>query len=206
MAGMRSYAIVPAAGASARMGAHKLLMPLGGQTVIDRVLASWRQSEVTRVVVVVRAADSALLERCIAAGSGVDVVAVPTAPRDMKASALLALQYVAAHYSPDPNDAWLLAPADLPRLSSAAINAVLAAYDPARPSVVAAAFEGERGHPLLMPWALAERVGKLAADAGVNAILEELLVREVVWGDDSILRDVDTPGDFACLLESFNCS
>jgi len=118
----------------------------------------------------------------------------------------LALQHVKARYSPHPNDAWLLAPADLPRLSSAAINALLAEYDSGRPLAVAPVFEGERGHPLLMPWGLIERVDDLAVDAGVNALLKELPVREVVWGDDSILRDVDTPSDFASLLKSLSCS
>jgi molybdenum cofactor cytidylyltransferase len=203
MAALRSYAIVPAAGASVRMGAHKLLMSLGGRTLIERVLASWRESEVTRAVVVVWGADAPLLERCAAAG--VDVVAAESRPPDMKASVQLALQHVAARYSPDPNDAWLLAPADLPQLSSAAINAVLAAYDRERPSAVAPAFDGERGHPLLLPWALAERVATLAADVGVNSILQEISVREVVWGDDSILRDVDTRCDFASLLKTLSC-
>lgn len=204
MARMKSYAIIPAAGASARMGAHKLLMPMGDRTVIDRVLASWRDSAVSRIVVVARADDAGLLERCIAAG--VDVVAAKSAPRDMKASVRLALRHVAANYSPDPSDAWLLAPADLPRLSTAAIDAVLGAYDSEHPSPVAPTFGGERGHPLLMPWALGERVGGLAANTGVNALLQDMFVREVAWGDDSILRDVDTPGDFACLMESLSCS
>jgi len=204
MARMHSYAIVPAAGASARMGAHKLLLPLGDQTVIDRVLASWRRSAVTRVVVVVRGEDALLVERCIAAG--VDVVTAETTPRDMKASVQLALRHVATRYSPKPNDAWLLAPADLPRLSAAVIDAVLGAYDSDRPSAVAPAFGGKRGHPLLMPWALAERVDALTDDVGINALLQGTYVREVAWGDDSILRDVDTPGDFARLLESISCS
>jgi molybdenum cofactor cytidylyltransferase len=204
MARMQSYAIVPAAGVSARMGVHKLLLPLGDRTVIDRVLASWRGSAVTRVVVVVRADDALLVERCVAAG--VDVVAAESAPRDMKASVRLALRHVATHYSPDPSDAWLLAPADLPRLSAAAIDAVLGAYDSGRPTAVAPTFGGERGHPLLMPWALAERVGDLADDAGVNTLLQDISVREVAWGDDSILRDVDTPSDFVCLLDSLDCA
>jgi molybdenum cofactor cytidylyltransferase len=177
---------------------------LGDQTVIDRVLASWRDSAVTRVVVVVRADDALLGERCIAAG--VDVVVAETAPRDMKASVQLALRHVATRYSPRPNDAWLLAPADLPRLPAAAIDVVLGAYDSDRPSPVAPAFEGQRGHPLLMPWALAQRVDALTDDMGINALLQGTFVREVAWGDDSILRDVDTPGDFARLLESISYS
>jgi molybdenum cofactor cytidylyltransferase len=59
----RSFAIVPAAGRSARMGAPKLLLPLGDRPVIDWVLAAWTASRVTRTVVVVRADDAPLLER-----------------------------------------------------------------------------------------------------------------------------------------------
>ena len=57
----RSFAVVPAAGRSERMGAPKLLLPLGDSTVIEHVLAAWTASPVTRTVVVVRADDAELL-------------------------------------------------------------------------------------------------------------------------------------------------
>ncbi|HMP05911.1 MAG TPA: NTP transferase domain-containing protein, partial [Lacipirellulaceae bacterium] len=60
----RSFAIVPAAGRSVRMGAPKLLLPVAGRPLIDHVLAAWSASRSTRIVVVVRGDDHALATRC----------------------------------------------------------------------------------------------------------------------------------------------
>src|SRR5262245_54098447 len=117
MAGFRSYAIVPAAGVSARMGAPKLLLPLGGRTVIEHLLESWRASAVDRIVVVVRADDVRLLNVLSQSfGTTTDVLTASVPPPDMKASVQLALGHIRETYAPAPQDAWLVAPADLPRL------------------------------------------------------------------------------------------
>jgi molybdenum cofactor cytidylyltransferase len=194
----RSFAVVPAAGTSARMGAPKLLLPLGGRAIIERVLASWTGSRVTRTVVVVRPGDEALLERCRA--MAVDVVVPRRAPADMKASVVAAIEHIESTYSPAAADTWLVAPADMPALASEAIDAVLDAYDVANPTATAPTFEGRRGHPLLMPWGVAADVAALRPDEGVNALARRLPMREVAWADRSILHDVDTPEDIALMV------
>ncbi|HEX6960549.1 MAG TPA: NTP transferase domain-containing protein, partial [Lacipirellula sp.] len=88
MGSARNFAIVPAAGVSARMGAHKLLLPWGASTVIEQVLAAWRASRVGRIVVVARADDEPLLDRC--RKMGVDLVTTVAETPDMKASVRLA--------------------------------------------------------------------------------------------------------------------
>jgi molybdenum cofactor cytidylyltransferase len=195
MAAMRSFAVLPAAGASSRMGMHKLLLPWQDGTIIEQVLASWAQSAVGRVVVVVHGGDGELLHAC--RKFDVDILPLRERPIDMKESAGVALKHIARAYSPAPSDAWLLAPADLPRVSAGAINAVLAGYDPQQTMAVAPTFAGRRGHPTLFPWSLAEQVNRLAQDEGLSALLMRTSVREVPWGDASILRDVDTPTDYA---------
>jgi molybdenum cofactor cytidylyltransferase len=195
MAAMRSFAVLPAAGASSRMGAQKLLLPWRGQTIIEHVLAAWSRSAVDRVIVVVRHADVELRRAC--EKFSVDVLPLGERPPDMKASARSALEHIRRAYAPEAHDAWLLAPADLPRLEAGAIDAVLAAYDPLQPTIVVPAFVGRRGHPTLFPWSLAERVDRLSAHEGLNALLPGARVREVPWSDESILRDVDTPADYA---------
>ncbi len=191
---MRSFAVLPAAGASSRMGAHKLLLPWRGRTIIEQVLESWARSAVDHVIVVVYDADVELRRAC--EKFSVDVLTLDERPPDMKASARSALEHVRRAYSPETRDAWLVAPADLPRLEAGAIDAVLAAYDPLQPTIVVAAFAGRRGHPTLFPWSLAERVDRLAAREGLNALLPGACVHEVPWSDESILRDVDTPADY----------
>ena len=58
----RTFALIPAAGHSTRMGQPKLLLPLAGQPLILHTIAAWQQSRVDRIVVVVRPGDEALAE------------------------------------------------------------------------------------------------------------------------------------------------
>jgi molybdenum cofactor cytidylyltransferase len=193
----RSFGVVPAAGASTRMGAAKLLLPIGGRPLIEHVLAAWTASGVTRTVVIAKPGDDALVEAC--GRFDVDVVVPLQAPDDMKASVGLALAHIESHYSPALQDAWLLAPADLPGLSARVIKAVLAAYDAGDPAAIVPTFERRRGHPVLMPWASAALVERLAPDEGVNSLVSQMRVNEIAWPEPAILHDVDTPSEYARL-------
>jgi molybdenum cofactor cytidylyltransferase len=195
MTAMRSFAVLPAAGVSARMGTHKLLLPWRGRSIIEQMLETWTSSAVDRVVVVAHRDDGELLRRC--QKFDVEVVVALERPADMKASVAVALGHIQRTYGPTASDPWLVAPADLPRLTAGAIDAVLAGYDPLQPGVVVPAYRGRRGHPTLFPWSHAELVHRLSAHEGLNALLRGASVREAPWDHESILRDVDTPEDYA---------
>ncbi|MDG2360467.1 MAG: NTP transferase domain-containing protein, partial [Planctomycetaceae bacterium] len=57
---MSLFAIVPAAGRSRRMGQPKLVMDLGGKTVIERLLTTLSLLSVDETVVVFRRGDEEL--------------------------------------------------------------------------------------------------------------------------------------------------
>jgi molybdenum cofactor cytidylyltransferase len=190
----RSFAIVPAAGRSRRMGRPKLLLPWGGGTVIDAVLAAWRASRVTQTVVVVHPEDEPLAQVC--RSSGADVVVADPPPEDMKASIGRGLRHVAARFQPAPRDVWLVAPADLPLLSAVVIDAVLAAHDPSRPAIVAPQSAGRRGHPVLFPWPLSTEVDLLPADVGIKELLSRHPVKSVECPAVALAADIDTPEDY----------
>jgi molybdenum cofactor cytidylyltransferase len=193
MSGFQSFAIVPAAGKSLRMGTAKLLLPWQGRTLIEHLLAAWRQSDVGCVVVVARRDDRPLVEllQC----HDVDLVLPDEPPPQMKDSVQAALVHIRDRYRPRPHDAWLLAPADLPRLSSAVINQLLAAYQAAPCDVLVPCWQQQRGHPVLFAWRQHEAVFRLAADQGVNTLLHEMSVRELPTSDPSTWSDVDRPED-----------
>ena len=113
------------------MGRPKLLLPWRGKTVIETVLGAWRASGVSHVVMTVRAEDVELAALGRAAGAETVVVSPP--PPDMKASVLAGLDYLADKYQPQPIDAWLLAPADMPLLSPQVIDVLLAAWRARQP-------------------------------------------------------------------------
>jgi len=59
-------------------------------------------------------------------------------------------------------------------------------------------FAGQRGHPVLLGRKVRDAV--LAEDAGTGSmprVISRFTVAEVPWPDDSVLRDLDTPEDYA---------
>jgi molybdenum cofactor cytidylyltransferase len=194
MAGWRSFAIVPAAGNSVRMGRPKLLLPWKDRTVIESLLSAWQTGGVTHTVVVVRPEDDQLAN--LARRTGADVAVPFAAPPEMKDSVRFGLEFVAERYKPEPRDVWLLAPADMPQLSSAVIQQLLSAHDPSDPRILMPVHEGQRGHPVLFPWSMAAETRNLPEDEGINAIHKKHGWTAVAVTEPFIHGDLDTPEDY----------
>lgn len=188
------FAIVPAAGRSRRMGSPKLLLPWGEATVIEQVLAAWQSAGVARRVVVTHRDDIQLAQLARAAGAEVVTPAVP--PPDMKASVRAAIGYLAQQYQPAADDLWLLAPADMPRLSPGVIQGLLAAAPQNPHAILVPTYDGRRGHPVLFRWSMSSDIDALAENEGVNELLNRYPVIEIPVPDDAILADLDTPDDY----------
>src|SRR4051812_46993340 len=68
---MRTFALIPAAGLSQRMGRPKLLLPLGGRPVLEHVVSALRAGGAAEVLVVVGPEGGALREPAERAGGRV---------------------------------------------------------------------------------------------------------------------------------------
>lgn len=187
---MNSFAIIPAAGRSLRMGCAKLLLPWRGGTMIGCQLAAWRASRVTAVFVVCRRDDDALIAECRAGGA---VVVPADDPPEMKVSVQLGLRRIEADVAPRSEDVWLLAPGDMPDLSPRLVDRLLAEHDYQQPAILVPTRHGERGHPVLFPWATAALVHELGTNEGVNAVRTRYPTRLLACDDAAILQDLDTP-------------
>jgi molybdenum cofactor cytidylyltransferase len=201
---MQTFAILPAAGRSQRMGQPKLLLPWGDGTVLAQVLSVWRASRVSQVLLVVHPADDALAN--LGTSHGAVVVRAKSPPIEMKDSVALGLAETARRFAPTAADAWLVAPADMPLVTPAMIDGVIAAYVGGRKQATAAdtiytaAIAGKRGHPVLFPWTLAAEVDRLAGTEGLNTIVARHPVIEVEVGSTTAsstpFADLDTPEDY----------
>jgi molybdenum cofactor cytidylyltransferase len=201
---MQTFAVIPAAGRSQRMGQPKLLLPWGASTVIEQVLAAWRASAVDHVVMIVHPEDGELAALARKCGAHVVQPAVP--PPEMKVSIRAGLEEISRRFQPAADDAWLLAPADMPLLSHDVIvrlieahRAQASAHNASEPTIWAAAAGGRRGHPVLFPWSLAREVDDLKEDDGLNVLLARHPVRTVEADAQAVLEDLDTPQDYGRL-------
>jgi molybdenum cofactor cytidylyltransferase len=184
-------AVVPAAGASTRMGRPKLLLPWGESTVVEATLAALLGGGAAGAVVVV-APEGPLRSWSPPAGVSVAVNADPA--RGMLSSILAGLETL----GPGAPDPLLVCPADLPALRADTVARLLAVYAD-RGGVVVPRHGRRRGHPLLIsPSWQARMPGLAAADGGLRRILELAAgaVREVEVDDPGTVYDVDTPEDY----------
>lgn len=192
----RLFAVIPAAGHSRRMGQPKLLLPLGGTTVIERVLTVLDHPAIAARCVVVRASDAPLTEAVHRAGG---LVLHPLVdPPDMRASVTFALETIQRDFSPCEDDGWLLVPADHPVLDRRLIETLIAAWERDRPLILVPRVGNRRGHPTLFRWSLTREVARIPADLGLNWLLNEHAseVSELPVEGNAALTDLDTPEDY----------
>ena len=191
-------AIVPAAGASRRMGRHKLLLPFRDTTMLGSTIAALRAGGATQVILVHAADDSALAAWAASHGC---TAAVNRRPDDGMLSSVQAGLLALGEPSrvAKLGGTLLICPGDLPLLRGATVVQLLSALAAASASLGVPCYRGTRGHPLAIAAALAPEILRLDPAIG----LRQLRLRhrqhalEVETNDAGTVRDVDTPEDYA---------
>ena len=182
--------VIPAAGASRRMGDRdKLLERIDGVALL-RLMAE-RALSVSKHVIVTLPPDRPSRFRALEK-LGIQTVEVPEASDGMSAS----LRRAAAGLEDDANGLMVL-PADMPDLTADDLRHVLQAFDDASDEFIvqATGAEGTPGHPVVFPRDLVELFGGLTGDEGAKAILQAhrtRLIRVALPGMHA-LTDLDTP-------------
>ena len=182
------------------MGRAKLLLPIGRQTVIARVLGVLRRPDLERPVVVVRPDDEPL--RAAVEESGGTPLQPPVAPPEMRSSVEFALRWIEREFQPAADDAWILMPADHPLFDAAILEQLIARWRRGDCTILVPTCEGHRGHPVFFRWGLAADVFELPADVGLNELVRRHAaeVVELETGNRSVTVDLDTPEDYQSLL------
>lgn len=194
---MSSYAIIPAAGLSRRMGEPKLLKTYRDKPLIQHTLEAWCRSKVDRVLVVIREDDRVLETVLQNIGQSLSFkIVLAHAPPEMKDSFLAGWEHLQESSAMSENDVLLTAPADMPHLSSSIINQLLN-FHPQHPnSILAPEYQGQRGHPALFPYTVAQAVSQLTSEQGLNALWDQFSHQSVAVDTDESFGDFDTPQDW----------
>lgn len=188
----RVVAVLPAAGASRRMGRPKLLLPFGESTLVGSVAAALRGGGVEEIVLVTAPGDEDL--RAWAEGTGVTVAVNPDPERGMLSSIQTGVAALR-----DLDVLLLVSPADLPNLRAETVALLLRRMLETGAPLALPAHRGRRGHPLAIAPALIPEIRTLDPGVGLKQLRDryEAELLEVEVGDAGVVEDVDTPEDYA---------
>jgi CTP:molybdopterin cytidylyltransferase MocA len=187
-------AIVLAAGGGSRFGGGKLLARLGGQPIIEAVLANLLDAPVDEVIVVVGADAERLHEVC--ERYGVRTVDNEEWEQGQSTSVLAGLRACGG-------EAAVVLLGDQPFVGAGAMERLVATFTEGA-KVAVATYGGKRRNPVLFArevWPLLE--AELAGDEGARSVLKQHpeLVVEVPCGEVGDPTDVDTREDLRRLEE-----
>jgi molybdenum cofactor cytidylyltransferase len=189
-------AVVLAAGLSTRMGLPKLILPWGSTTVIGQVVATLAQAQVDDIVVVTGAARTEV-EAAVGQGRWEGIRMVFN-PRYVEDNMLVSLQAGIAALGGQV-DAMLVALGDQPQIEFDVVRLLVDTYRTEGHPLIVPSFRMRRGHP----WVVARALWPDLLSAPAGSTMRDFLLAHtgqityIAVSSPSILRDLDTPEDYA---------
>ena len=183
-------AVILSAGESSRMGRPKALLPIQGQTFIERIVAALKQSQVARIIVVV--GHNAEAMRHSIEHLPVTILTNP----DYKLGQLSSLQVAIRSLEADQKcEAILVHLVDHPYLSAAVANRMIERFRETRSPIIIPKYKEKRGHPVIFARSMFSELLSAPMDQGAKAVLKahENEISEIDTEDEGITFDIDTP-------------
>ena len=185
----RVAGIVLAAGTSSRMGRNKLVENLDGVAMVRRAVDAALASRLDPILVVT----GHEADRIGAALRGADVTLVRH-QADYREGLSSSLRAGIAAVPGDCDGAMILL-GDMPGISPALIDRLVAAFDPDQGRAICIACAGgQRGHPVLWSRGYFGEITALDGDKGARELLDRHAgaLHEIQADDDTPLTDIDT--------------
>ena len=187
-------AVLLAAGGATRFGgAHKLLLPFDGETVVRRAARNLLASESLDEVIVVLGREAAAVRAEL---EGLPVRFVENAAFADGQSGSLKIGAAAARQS--GARAVLVALGDQPTVDPEVVRRVVERWREGGAAVVAAEYDDGRGHPVLFDESVLEELDAISGDRGGRAVVEAHADRlRLVRVSGAMAPDIDTAEDHA---------
>jgi molybdenum cofactor cytidylyltransferase len=190
-------AIVLAAGSSSRMGRNKLLADIGGAPMVRRVVEAATRSTAEPVIVVTGSEGDKT--KSAVAGAEVKFVENPEFATGLSSSLKRGVRAV-----PVDCDGAVILLGDMPDVSAALVDKLIAAFNPAKGRAICVATRGgKRGNPVLFARRFFPEIEGIEGDVGARGMIGAYpeLVCEAEADDDAPLIDIDTPEALAAYLK-----
>ncbi len=186
------WAVILAAGESRRMGRQKLLLPFGDATVVEAVVRAALASDVDKAVAVLGADREAIRSKLERSG-------VAFAVNEKFSDGMLSSIQTGFRALPPEASAAVVMLGDQPFLPPSVVDAVVRGYRESLKGIVIPAFRTRRGHPVLIDLKYRDEILAFDPADGLRRLMcthpED--IAEVEVDDANILRDLDTPEDYA---------
>ena len=189
-------ALIVAAGMSSRMGDFKPMLHIGAMSVAQRIVATFQQAGVDKIVMVT-GYHALALERHLS-GSGV----IFLRNEDYETTKMFDSVKIGLRYLEDKCDRVLFTPVDIPLFTVRTVKAMLASDA----LLACPVCRGEKGHPLLLDSRLIPEILQDCGEQGLRGATERCStpVSLVDVDDCGVLYDADTPEEFASLVAYHN--
>jgi molybdenum cofactor cytidylyltransferase len=191
--------VILAAGGASRMGRPKQLLDWGGRPLVRVAAEQALASRLDTLLVVVGAASAEV--GAALAGLPLRIVPCPEYASGQSAS----LRAGIAALGPEVAAALVLL-ADQPFVTAAIIDRLIAEWRATAAPIVAPAYRGVRGNPVLFARALFPELLAVTGDRGARQVIasDPARVATVPFDDDRPLADIDTPEEYERLRASLS--
>ena len=184
------FAVVLSAGESSRMGRPKALLPIEGQTFIEKIVGALKQSTVGKVIVVLGHNAEEMRARIAHLPAEILVNS------NYKSGQLSSLQTAVRRLESEADcDALLVHLVDHPYIDPALVDEMIRRFYESKKLIVVPCRQGRRGHPVIFARELFTELLDAPLDQGakavVNAHRDETL--EIETDQEGIVVDIDTP-------------
>ncbi|MBI3678456.1 MAG: NTP transferase domain-containing protein [Proteobacteria bacterium] len=186
-------AVVLAAGTSSRMGSNKLLADVRGKPMLRHAVEAALASHAEPVLVVTGYAGDEV--KAALKDLNVRFAENPDFSKGLSASLKCGVSAL-----PEDCDGALIILGDMPGISAALLDKLIAAFDPAESRAIAVAtWHGKQGNPVLWARRFFPEILAIEGDVGARNLIGAYgeLVVEVEAEDDAPLTDIDTPDALA---------
>ena len=193
---MQTAALIVAAGMSSRMGDFKPMLSIGSITIAQRVVATFHQAGIRRIVMVT-GFNAVTLERHLS-GSGV----IFLRNENYENTQMFDSVKIGLGYLHGKCDRVLFTPVDTPLFTAGTVHALLDSHAP----LACPTCQGQTGHPIAISASLFDKILADSGEQGLKGAVERCgaAMLEIPVDDPGTLHDADTPADFSALVDYHN--
>ena len=183
-------AVILSAGESSRMGRPKALLPIEGQTFIEKIVAALKKSSVGKVIVILGHNADEMRRRI--EHLPVEILVNP----DYQLGQLSSLHVAVRHLEKETDcDGMLVHLVDHPYIDAELVELMIERFRASGKVIAVPRYGGKRGHPVIFSRKLFSELLAAPMDQGakavVNAHRDDTL--EIDTEDEGITVDIDTP-------------